>query len=225
MSNARRDQAIRAELRFDRARGRDPAVVGADRQPISRVLWVPPEWLRPNGWNPNHVFDAEMDALALSILTGGWLAAIVVDRVPTADQPAVIIDGFHRWSLAVDPAEWDRILDESGAPTIRARQPAHAGVRAAAGGLVPVIVRAADAREARITTVTMNRARGRHAVGHMADLVASLLADGMSEDDVCARLGMEPEELDVLADRRSSPERNAAGADFGRGWVPIERER
>ncbi len=161
--------------------------------PIDVVEWVDPATLHANGYNPNHVFDDEMELLALSIVEDGWTAAVVV----LADGE--VVDGFHRWTLART----------------------HAKVREVSGGLVPIVRMRDDASLAdrMIATIRHNRARGQHGITKMASIVRELATQGLTDKEIEKRLGMEDEERERLADLRTSPEQ-AGKESFGRGWVP-----
>ena len=45
------------------------------------------------------------------------------------------------------------------------------------------------------STVRHNRARGRHSIDGMSNMVFSLLDNGWADEDICNHLGMEPDEL------------------------------
>ena len=166
--------------------------MSTDKQPVSRVQWVPRGRLRANAWNPNRVAPPELDLLRLSIREDGWTQPIVVLPDHT------IIDGFHRWTVSADP-----------------------DVRAMTGGLVPVVTVDADPVHRMMSTVRHNRARGTHAVLRMAEIVRSMAESGLSAGEICARLGMEDEELERLLDRSGMTVRGTAGVSgFGRAWVP-----
>lgn len=165
-----------------------------NEQPVSRVEWVDPSTLHANDYNPNKVFPVEMELLKLSILEDGWTQPIV------ARPDGEIVDGFHRWTLGSTDDE----------------------VRALTGGLVPVVRVAPEKSRAdqMMATIRHNRARGKHHVLKMADIVRELVDEqGLSFEEVGRRLGMEHEEVDRLYDRSGMGERGGA-ADFGRGWVP-----
>ena len=60
---------------------------------------------------------------------------------------------------------------------------------------VPVVVLAHDVTKRMVATVQFNKARGVHQVDLDADLVRALIEQGLSEDDVAARLGMDSESV------------------------------
>jgi len=62
--------------------------------PLDNVVWLDPEELTANFYNPNVVLSREMELLKLSIVKTGWVQAILVDT------QNVIIDGFHRVTIA-----------------------------------------------------------------------------------------------------------------------------
>ena len=158
------------------------------------VQWIDPATLTHNDYNPNHVFGPEMLLLKMSLLISGWTQPIV------ARQDNVIVDGFHRWTLGSTDDD----------------------IKALAGGLVPVVRLSADMEEGelKMATVRHNRARGKHSVLLMGDIVRDLIEEhGYTVDEIIIKLGMEKEEVERLANITTSPEQ--AGADaFGKGWVP-----
>lgn len=136
-------------------------------QPIENVRIVDRDILKPNDYNPNKVLEHDMELLQQSILTNGWTMPIVV----RADM--VIIDGFHRWTLA-------------------GREP----LKSMLGGKVPiVIVEHATHEEDIYGTVTHNRARGTHLLEPMKAIVKELLEAGKTVPEISKQLGMSKEEI------------------------------
>lgn len=165
----------------------------APDQPISYVTWVPRDQLHANGWNPNHQAPPELRLLKTSIAENGWTQPIVTRR---QDGRLEIVDGYHRWMASGDKA-----------------------IGALTGGLVPIVILPeTDAILARLATIRHNRARGTHGVLPMADIVADLLREGLSPEEIGKRLEMDPEEVDRLADRGQMTKRGSADA-FGTGWT------
>jgi ParB-like chromosome segregation protein Spo0J len=175
-------------------------------QPINHVRWVRHELLQANSWNPNNVATPEMALLKISILEDGWATAIVVQEVLTTTDPHAgpptldhyeIVDGFHRWTVAADEE-----------------------VAAMTDGLVPVVVVATDPAHARISTIRFNRARGKHAVTRMSDIVGDLVDTyQLPPDEIEARLGMDTEEVKRLRDRGSVLAR-LSKEKMGEAWRP-----
>lgn len=64
------------------------------KSPIENIVWIDPNELTANDYNPNVVFTAEMRLLEFSIKRQGWIQPILV----TKDN--IIIDGFHRFTIA-----------------------------------------------------------------------------------------------------------------------------
>lgn len=165
-------------------------------QPVASVEWVSAGRLSANDWNPNHQAPPELKLLAVSLLENGWTQPIVV-REHDGGERLEIVDGYHRWMLAGKNKEIAAMTD----------------------GLVPIVrLPETDDVMARMATVRHNRARGTHAVLPMADIVADLLDRGVDGPEIGRRMGMDPEEVERLADRGVMVKRGSVGA-FGHGWT------
>lgn len=159
-------------------------------QPVANIEWVDRNELYANDYNPNHVAPPELKLLKTSILEDGWTQPIV------ARPDGEIVDGFHRWELSADPE-----------------------IAKQTGGMVPV-ARIEPSRENQMmSTIRHNRARGQHVILRLADIVAALIKADMTEDEICALLGMEDEEVERLADSRGMTVRGSKD-DFNQGWKP-----
>lgn len=161
------------------------------KQPIQEIEWIEPVLLKPNDYNPNRVFGPEFALLKTSLLQDGWTQPIV------ATEDGFIVDGFHRWTLASTDPEVAKMTN----------------------GLVPVVrIRGASIEHRMESTVRHNRARGKHGVLKMGDIVRALL-NTRSVEEVRAMLGMDEEEIDRLAETKHAPD--LIGKDsFGKGWIP-----
>jgi ParB-like chromosome segregation protein Spo0J len=170
-------------------------VNGIANQPVNSVIWVERRVVKPNGYNPNAVAPLEFDLLKTSILEDGWTQPCVVLRDMT------LVDGYHRWLV-------------SGLPEVGEKT----------GFKIPVVVIEADNNHRMMSTVRHNRARGTHAILKMADIVRSMVDDGMDGKQIMTRLGMEKDELERLLDRSGMPSRATREvAGFGRAWVPTAK--
>ena len=141
-------------------------------QPIDLVRWVPIEKVEANSYNPNSVAKVEMQLLAISILHDGYTQPIVTIYDAERDM-YVIVDGFHRYFTCKSNSD------------IRERNQ----------GMLPVVVIDKDINDRMASTVRHNRARGKHSIKGMSDMVFSMLDNGWADEDICNELGMEAEEL------------------------------
>lgn len=164
-----------------------------EQQPINRVQWVHRDELKPNNYNPNAVAPPELRLLKISILEDGWTQPIVCNEDNT------IVDGFHRWTV-------------SGSKELRKLT----------GGMVPVVYLGnKDTASKMMATIRHNRARGTHAVLRMADIVESMIKDGLCMEEICERLQMESEEVIRLANRKGIPKTDiVVKAEWSKSWVP-----
>lgn len=144
------------------------------REPVDFVRWVKADDLRANDYNPNSVAAPEMRLLQLSIMSDGYTQPIVA--WPDADGKFEVIDGFHR----------NRVAREVGA------------VKKRVMGRVPISIINSDrtSKEDRIAaTIRHNRARGKHGVDAMSDIVVDLARRNWSSEKIAKELGMEPDEV------------------------------
>jgi len=139
------------------------------KHPVSNVQWVPAEQVTANNYNPNSVAPPEMDLLQLSIEADGYTQPIVTWQ--TGPNAYEVIDGFHRWRIGVERLQLTHL---------------------------PIVV-ANDDRTDRgdriAATIRHNRARGKHQVGAMSDIVQELSRRNWSEKRIGKELGMEPDEV------------------------------
>lgn len=199
------DQKLRIVARFK------VDITPPEIQPVGNVLWVQRDFVQSNDYNPNFVAPPELKLLKVSILTDGWTQPIVCRQVikeitgGTEEDPVEVdafshyevVDGFHRWVISGDPQ-----------------------VYAMTDGKVPISIVVPRSEENQMmSTVRHNRARGSHHVLGMADIVATLVGNGVSEEEVATLLQMESEEIERLLDRGDMLKRGSA-EEFGKGWVP-----
>lgn len=149
------------------------AVSPMKEEPVDCVLWVPAERVRANDYNPNAVAPPEMRLLERSILQDGYTQPIV--SWAEGDEYEVV-DGFHR----------NRVGRES------------VGVRGRIQGRLPITIIRPDRedRNDRIAaTIRHNRARGKHQVEAMSEIVQELARRNWSDQRIAKELGMEPDEV------------------------------
>jgi len=135
--------------------------------PVSNVQWVPTEAVNANDYNPNAVAPPEMELLELSIKSDGFTQPIVVWK--NGDMYEVV-DGFHRHLVGMK-------LGMTHLPVVVInKERANRGDRIAA-------------------TIRHNRARGKHLIDGMSDIVQELARRNWSDKKISKELGMEPDEV------------------------------
>ncbi len=146
-------------------------------EPVDFVQWIATDDIYANDYNPNAVAPPEMQLLELSISEDGYTQPIVT----WSDRNVLeVIDGFHRHRVGI----------ESDVVQNRIH------------GYLPIVVANADRtdRGDRIaSTIRHNRARGKHQIGAMADIVLELTRRNWSDKKIAKHLGMEPDEVLRLA--------------------------
>lgn len=135
--------------------------------PVSNVVWVKTDLVYANDYNPNHVAAPEMNLLELSILNDGYTQPIVTFKTEKGYE---VIDGFHRHLVG----------KKLGFP------------------MLPVVVAnngRTDKEDRIASTIRHNRARGKHQIGAMSDIVSELSKRNWSDKKIGKELGMEPDEV------------------------------
>ena len=158
-------------------------------EPVDCVLWVPADSVEANDYNPNVVAPPEMKLLRRSIEADGYTQPIVTHAVNGHRE---VVDGFHRKRV--------------GAEAKPVRKRLH--------GYLPVTT----IREDRIAaTIRHNRARGRHQVDNMSEIVVELSRRNWSDEKIGRELGMEPDEV-LRLKQISGLAEMFADAEFSEAW-------
>lgn len=142
-------------------------------EPVDCVIWVKNDSVGANDYNPNSVAPPEMKLLEHSITEDGYTQPIVAWK--NGDK-CEVVDGFHR----------HRVGKES--ETVRNR----------VHGYLPVAIinsERLDRNDRIASTIRHNRARGKHKVQAMSDIVIELKRRNWTDDRICRELGMDKDEV------------------------------
>jgi ParB-like chromosome segregation protein Spo0J len=143
-------------------------------EPVDFVRWVKNDTVYANDYNPNSVAPPEMELLRLSIEADGYTQPIV--GMIDADGRYEVIDGFHRHRCGKEmPSILERVKGYLPIVQIRESQ--------------------GDKADRMASTIRHNRARGKHRVEAMSDIVIELKKRNWSDDRIAKNLGMEPDEV------------------------------
>lgn len=143
------------------------------QHPVDFVQWVQGEEVERNDYNPNSIAAPEFKLLELSIEADGFTQPIVSNK---EDNTRRVVDGFHRNLVGKESKQ----------------------VRESVFGYLPIVqIRAAQSdRPDRIAaTIRHNRARGKHSVEGMSDIVLELKRRNWSDEKIGKNLGMDPDEI------------------------------
>ena len=142
-------------------------------EPVDNIQWVSADRLEANDYNPNVVAPPEMELLALSVREDGYTQPIVAWAVNNHFE---VIDGFHRNRVGREDPEISERLN----------------------GYLPVVIAngyRTDRGDRIASTIRHNRARGKHQIGAMADIVIELKRRNWTDNKIGKHLGMEPDEV------------------------------
>ena len=164
-------------------------------EPVECVQWVKADEVIANDYNPNSVAPPEMELLHTSIQEDGYTQPIVVWK---HDGIYEVVDGFHR----------NRVGKE------------YADIKERIHGYLPVVVINNDREDKgdRIaSTIRHNRARGKHRVEAMSDIVIELKRRNWSDAKIGRELGMDADEVLRLTQITGLAEM-FADKDFSQAW-------
>jgi ParB-like chromosome segregation protein Spo0J len=147
-------------------------------EPVDCVLWVKFENVFANDYNPNSVATPEMELLKISIENDGYTQPIVTYEDENFNF--TVVDGFHRNRVG---REYDTVKERIK-------------------GYLPItLIRDSqkDRNNLIASTIRHNRARGKHSVDGMSNIVLELKRRNWSNKKIGKQLGMDPDEVLRLA--------------------------
>jgi ParB-like chromosome segregation protein Spo0J len=164
-------------------------------EPVDCVIWVKSDGVVANDYNPNKVAPPEMQLLEVSIDSDGYTQPIVTYAVDGKNE---VIDGFHR----------SRVGKESSIINKRVHN------------YLPVVVirdENTDKNNRIASTIRHNRARGKHQVDAMSEIVLELKNRNWTNKRVARELGMDEDEILRLC-QISGLADIFSDADFNKAW-------
>jgi ParB-like chromosome segregation protein Spo0J len=168
-------------------------------EPVDCVQWVPAEAVEANDYNPNTVAPPEMELLRLSIVADGYTQPIVTNW---EESRFVVVDGFHRNRVGRECED----------------------VRERVRGFLPVVQikdTRADRSDRIAATIRHNRARGKHSVVKMTDIVLELKRRNWSDAKIGKELGMDNDEVLRLSQIGGLAD-SFADRSFSEAWEVLE---
>lgn len=169
--------------------------------PVDYVKWVKAEAVHANDYNPNSVAPPEMELLKLSILNDGYTQPIV--SMLNDEGIVEVVDGFHRNRVGKECEE----------------------VAEKIHGYLPVV----DIRQSQsdknnriASTIRHNRARGKHRVSSMSEIVVDLKKRNWSPKKIGRELGMDQDEVLRLCQISGLTEM-FSDHDFSEAWEPSDQ--
>jgi ParB-like chromosome segregation protein Spo0J len=165
-------------------------------EPVDCVVWVKSELVQSNHYNPNSVAPPEMKLLEQSILQDGYTQPIVGWEL--GEEKIEVVDGFHRNRIGKECVE----------------------VRGRTLGYLPMVIindDRQDVSDRMVSTIRHNRARGKHGVDSMSDIVVELKKRNWSDEKIQKQLGMDKDEVLRLCQISGLTEL-FAGADYSMSW-------
>lgn len=164
-------------------------------EPVECVQWVDSALVIANDYNPNSVAPPEMELLHVSIQEDGYTQPIVVYE---HDGIYEVVDGFHR----------NRVGKE------------YNDIKERIHGYLPVVIindERHDKSDRIASTIRHNRARGKHKIEAMSDIVVELKRRNWSDQKIGRELGMDPDEVLRLTQITGLAEM-FSDKDFSEAW-------
>lgn len=164
-------------------------------EPVDCVVWVKNSEVYANDYNPNSVAPPEMELLRLSIAEDGYTQPIVTWPEEKGYQ---VVDGFHRNRVGKECSE----------------------IQSRVKGYLPVVkIRQSqtDQNNRMASTIRHNRARGKHNVEAMSDIVVELKRRNWTDAKIAKNLGMDEDEVLRLCQITGMAEL-FSDDDFSQSW-------
>jgi hypothetical protein len=164
-------------------------------EPVDYVKWIINDKVVANNYNPNKVAPPEMKLLEISIATDGYTQPIVTWP---HDDIVEVIDGFHRNRVGKESEE----------------------VKARIYGFLPTVIIKNDRQDKNdriASTIRHNRARGKHTIDAMSEIVLELKNRNWKNERIARELGMDEEEILRLC-QISGLEDIFKDDDFSKSW-------
>lgn len=144
-------------------------------EPVDCVLWVKNESVYANDYNPNSVAPPEMELLRHSISQDGYTQPIVT-MVDESQNGREVIDGFHRNRVGKECEDIQQKVN-GYLPVVTIRDSQH------------------QKTDRMASTIRHNRARGKHRVESMSEIVIDLKKRNWSNKKIAKELGMDADEV------------------------------
>ena len=142
-------------------------------EPVDYVKWVLAEDVVANDYNPNKVAPPEMELLEISIMNDGYTQPVVT--FPNNGKIEVV-DGFHRTRVSKESKiVRQRVLGYTPTVIIRKEQ--------------------SNKNDRIASTIRHNRARGKHQVDAMSEIILELKNRNWKNERIAKELGMDEEEI------------------------------
>lgn len=180
-------------------------------EPVDFVKWIPCENVVANDYNPNKVAPPEMELLEISIMNDGYTQPVVT--FPKENNLVEVVDGFHR----------TRVSKESKI------------VKQRVLGFTPTVIirKEQQNKNDRIaSTIRHNRARGKHQIDAMSEIILELKNRNWKNDRIARELGMDEDEIlrlcqitglqDIFKD--SDFNKSWESSDIIENYIPITDE-
>jgi ParB-like chromosome segregation protein Spo0J len=167
-------------------------------EPVDCVLWVKNNLVAANDYNPNSVAPPEMELLRLSISADGYTQPIV-SMLNDDNITREVIDGFHRNRVGKECEE----------------------IQSRVHGYLPVVTINEDRTQINdrvASTIRHNRARGKHKIDAMSDIVIDLKKRNWSDEKIAKNLGMDADEVLRLCQIGGLSEL-FNDKDFSKAWI------
>lgn len=165
-------------------------------EPVDCVTWVEVKSVQANDYNPNVMATVEKKLLKRSIIVDGFTQPVVV---ASQQKQYLVVDGFHRHLLAQKCPELKHRLY----------------------GYLPVTLinpERQGEKERIAATIRHNRARGKHQITPMSDIVRDLYRLGWDTRQIGEELGMDADEV-LRLNQISGLSELFADENFSEAWT------
>ncbi|MFW9899656.1 MAG: IbrB-like domain-containing protein [Candidatus Thorarchaeota archaeon] len=170
-------------------------------EPVDCVIWKKNKEIKANDYNPNIVAPPEMELLKVSIENDGYTQPIVSWKNETFYE---VIDGFHRNRVGKECKQ----------------------IKKRIYGYLPITVindNRSEKGDRIASTIRHNRARGKHTVLGMSDIILELKNRNWTNERIAKQLGMDEDEILRLC-QITGLAKLFANQEFSKSWDIVDSE-
>ena len=163
-----------------------------EKEPIMNIVWKKVNDLSKNDYNPNIVFNNELNLLKFSIINNWFIQPILINN------NWIIIDWFHRFMLSSTDKD---ILKKYN-------------------WYVPCVIFNISDEEAKTMTLRINKAKWSHMALQESEIIKSLIKAWVNKTEIQKQTWLTKDEIELFEKENVLKKRNLDKYKYSQAWEP-----